>query len=412
MLGLAAALAVALALTLAGCGGDAAPRGDRIAGRRLTIYTSLPFLGPSAASAEATLAGERMALAAHAGRVGRYRIALAPLDDATVSGGGWDPGQTNANARLAVRDPTTIGYLGDLNSGASAVSIPLLSRAGIPQISPTSTAVGLTSGGPEAEPGEPQKYYPTMRRTFARVVPSDRVQAAVQVALQRAAGCRRTYVLQDPEVDGTSEANSFAVAAQAARLPVTGPVQYDPRSASFGPVATAAAQSGADCVMISALDQDGAAALTEQVARAMPDARLFAGNELAQRAFYDPAAGGVPASLDGRLTMTVATLSIGDYPPAGRRFFHAYARRYGAWQPDAIFGYEAMSLMLDAISRATRDGRGAARRSRVIHRIFATRDRRSVLGTYSIDSDGDTTLHAYGVYHVRDGRLVFAGAIG
>ena len=122
-----------------------------------------------------------MALAAVHGHIGRYRIVLRSLNDATVASDGWDPGQTNANADLAAKDQRTIGYLGDLNSGASAVSLPVLNRARIPQISPLSTAVGLTEGGPEAQPGEPQKYYPTMIRTFARVIPNDKVQAAVQV---------------------------------------------------------------------------------------------------------------------------------------------------------------------------------------------------------------------------------------
>ena len=86
---------------------------------------------------------------------------LKPLDDSTAQRGEWDPGQTTENARMAIRDSTTIGYLGEFNSGASAVSIPLLNRVGIAQVSPTNTAVGLTSAGAGASPGEPDKYYPT-----------------------------------------------------------------------------------------------------------------------------------------------------------------------------------------------------------------------------------------------------------
>jgi branched-chain amino acid transport system substrate-binding protein len=63
--------------------------------------------------------------------------------------------------------------------------------------------------------------------------------------------------------------------------------------------------------------------------------------------------------------------------------------------------------MLDAISRATRHGRAEAVQSKVLHAIFATRDRHSALGTYSIDANGDTTLDQYGVYHISRGRLLF-----
>jgi branched-chain amino acid transport system substrate-binding protein len=51
-------------------------------------------------------------------------------------------------------------------------------------------------------------------------------------------------------------------------------------------------------------------------------------------------------------------------------------------------------------------------RSAVTRAIFSTRERRSVLGTYSITHRGDTTLDSYGVYRVRAGRLVFAGPVG
>ena len=116
---------------------------------------------------------------------------LRSLDDSTAKRGEWDPVQTTANAHAAAGDNSTIGYVGELNSGASAISIPVLNRAGIPQISPTSTAVGLTSGAVGAAPGEPAKYYPTRIRTFARVIPSDAVEAAAQVRLQKSSDAPR-----------------------------------------------------------------------------------------------------------------------------------------------------------------------------------------------------------------------------
>jgi branched-chain amino acid transport system substrate-binding protein len=92
-------------------------------------------------------------------------------------------------------------------------------------------------------------------------------------------------------------------------------------------------------------------------------------------------------------------------------FFADYSQLYGTPQPYAIYGYETMSLMLDAISRATHGGKIAAQRSKVVAAIFKTRNRHSVLGTYSINGNGDTTLTRYGVYRVVDGRLEFARAI-
>lgn len=397
---------------LSGCGatkqiaGDRVP-GDQIAGVVLTIYASIPLRGASSVSGMAVLNGERMALAAARGRIGRDRIALVPLDDATISRGGWDPGQTTANARLAAQNRTTIGYLGDLNSGASAVSIPLLNHAGIAQISPASAAVGLTMGGPGSSPGEPQKYYPTGVRTFARVVPSDAVQALAQARLQLSDGCTSTFVVDDDEVDGQDTAASFEAVAESLSLKIAGTQSFEPSQTSYRSLGAAVASSRADCVLISAITEDAAARVTDRIASALPHALIFATAGLADSTYTDPALGGLAPAIDPRVLITGATLDPRAHSAAGRRFLVDYDRRYGAPQPDAILGFEAMSLMLRAITRATDGGRRPARRSQVVAAIFHTHARHSLLGTYSIDRAGDTTLKTYGVYRVVRGQLRF-----
>ena len=359
----------------------------------------------------AAVLGARLALAQAGGRIGQYRVALKVLDDATVARGGWDPGQTTINVRLAVLDPTTIAYLGELNSGASAVSIPPLNRAGIPQVSPASGAVGLTESGPSAFPGEPQKYYPTGVRTFARVAPNDTVQANAQVRVQKSIGCHKTYVLNDGEVDGADAARSFAVAAQATGLPLAGIQAFARNATSYTALAASVAQTHPDCVLISADTESGAARLTAQLAATMPDVRIFGTAGLAESTYADPAQGGIPLAVDPRVLLTAPALSLAQYPTSARAFTAAYERRYGPVEPDSIFGYEAMSLLLSAITRATDGGTEPAIRSAVRTALFATRDRRSVLGTYGIDGAGDTTLRRYGVYAIVDGHLTFWQAV-
>ncbi len=409
---LAIALLAALAAgaALAGCG-TKEKAGSRIPGRTLTIYASVPLRGDSRVSGMAVISGARLALSQVHGRIGDYRIALRVLDDATIQRGGWDPGQTTINARTAVLDPTTIAYLGDLDSGASAVSIPPLNRAGIPQVSPTSTAVGLTSAAPGAFPGEPQKYYPSGVRTFARVVPNDTFQAVAQVRAQQSMGCHRTYVLNDDEVDGADAARSFGLEAQAAHLRLAG-IQAFPRNAtSYAPLAAGVAKTRPDCVLISADTESGAVRLTRQLAAAMPNVTIFGSAGLAETTYTDPAQGGIPLSIDPRVVLTAPTLAESQYPASARAFNAAYQRRYGSVEPDSIFGYESMSLLLSAIDRATGGGTEPAVRSAVRAALFATHDRHSVLGTYSINRDGDSTLRRYGVYVIVSGRLTFWRAI-
>jgi branched-chain amino acid transport system substrate-binding protein len=397
---------VAVVAIVGGCGSDHKVA-NKISGQTLTIYTSLPLHGASAVSGQAVLGGARIALDQVHGRIGRYRIVLRWMDDSTAKRGSWDPGQTTLNAHEAMNDHTTIGYIGEYNSGASAISIPLLNRMGIPQISPTSTAVGLTSNGIGAAPGEPEKYYPTGIRTYARVVPSDAIEATAQVRVQQEAGCNKTFILDDGEFDGDDAEASFQVAARAAHLKLAGVQTFDPRLKDYRPLAAAVAKTNADCVLISAITEDNAVLLAKQVGQAMPDAKLFGTGGLAESTFANPEQGGIPRSLDPRVLITAAAVGPGASPPAGQAFYDRYQLRYGDPEPYAIFGYEAMSLMLSAVARATDDGTQPAQRSKVRAAIFSTRARRSVLGTYSIKPDGDTTLRRYGVYRIVRGRLRF-----
>jgi branched-chain amino acid transport system substrate-binding protein len=409
------ALVAAAAAAVIGLGGGGSSKGalpgDRIPGRTLTIYSSVPFHGASRVSAQAVVGGEALALSQVHYRLGRFRLVFKALDDSTLQRGEWDPGQTTLNARIAIRDPTTIGYIGDFNSGASAISIPVLNRFGIPQISPASTAVGLTSGGPGAAPGEPDKYYPTGTRTYARVVPSDAVQAVAQVRLQESAGCTKTFVLNDGEVDGFDTAASFTVAAEHSNIRVVAMQPFDPKATDYRPLASAIGQSGADCVLISAITGTSAVLLVEQVAAALPGVKLFGSAGMAESTFANAAQGGIPPALDPRVTITVPTLDAAAYPAAARAFYNAYAQEYGVPQPYAIYGYEAMSLLLSAMDRATEHGTAPPRRSNVVKALFATRNRRSVLGTYSIEQDGDTSIRRYGAYRVLSGQLAFWKAI-
>jgi branched-chain amino acid transport system substrate-binding protein len=397
---------LAVGALLTGCGSKLAI-GVQISGRTLTIYGSAPLHGASRVNAEAAMAGASMALSAIHGRIGKYRINFKPLDDSTAQRGEWDPGQTTVNARVAVQDRSTIAYIGELNSGASAVSIPLLNRAGIAQVSPASTAVGLTDNGPGAYPGEPQKYYPTGVRTFVRLVPSDAIQALAQVRLQQSVGCRRTYVLDDGEVDGVDTAASFSATAQSAALQVAAVQAFDAHATDYQSLGTAVALTGSDCVLISAITESNAVPLTKQLAASLPHAKIFGSAGVAESTYTDPLQGGIPSALDSRLVITVATLDPAAYPEAGRRMLLDYAKRYGPPQPAAIWGYEAMSVLLGSIARASDSGTRAIRRSGVVSALFATRNRRSVLGTYSIKADGATTIRRYGVYRVLAGRLSF-----
>ena len=186
-----------------------------VSGDTLTIYSSLPLQGTSKGQSEAVISGERLALEQAGGKVGKYKINYVSLDDSTAQNPGTaDEAQTGQNARKAVQDKTTIFYLGEFNSGGTKVSLPILNKANIPQISPSNTAVGLTTDEPGADPGEPTKYYPAQKRTYARVVPKDTIQGAALATTMKEDGCKSVHIFNDKTTYGAGLARNVESAAK------------------------------------------------------------------------------------------------------------------------------------------------------------------------------------------------------
>jgi branched-chain amino acid transport system substrate-binding protein len=396
-------LTVALAFGVAACGSSdksSTSGGGSTGSTNLTIYSSLPLQGDSRPQSEAVVNGEKLALQEHGGKVGKYTIKYVSLDDSTAATGKWEPGATSSDARKAAQDKSTIAYLGEFNSGASAISIPILNEAGILQISPSNTYVGLTrSEG--ADKGEPDKYYPSGKRTYGRVVPADHIQAAAQVAYQKAQGCKKTYILNDKEVYGKGIADAVQNDGKAQGLQIAGNDGIDTKAANFRSLATKIKGTGADCMFFGGITDNKAVQVWKDVGAANPTIKLFGPDGVAESAFTTK----VPASLQTRTFITNPTLDPKLYPPAAQDFFKTYKQKFGKTpEPYAIYGYEAMQVALLAIQNAGDKGND---RQAVIDQFFKIKDRDSVLGKYSIDANGDTTLSDYGGDKVKGGQLVF-----
>ena len=166
----------------------------------------------------AVLGGARLALAQARGRVGRYRIVLRVARRLHRSASQLGPGQTTVERADRRPGPDHDRLHRGFELRRQRDLVPMLNRVGIPQISPASTAVGLTTAGPGASPGEPQKYYPTEIRTFARVVPSDAVQAGVAGEASAGGGMPAHVRGRRREVDGEDDGHEFP-AHRASRRP-------------------------------------------------------------------------------------------------------------------------------------------------------------------------------------------------
>jgi branched-chain amino acid transport system substrate-binding protein len=408
-LALLSCLFAVFALTVSACGddddgGDGGGGGE--AGDTLNIYSSLPLQGAQRLQTTAMVQGIRLALKQAGGKAGDFTIKYTSLDDSTAQAGTWTPEAASANARRVAQDESAIAYLGEFNSGASAISIPILNEVPIAQVSPANTAVGLTSDEPGADEGEPDKYYPTGSRNYLRVVPKDTIQGAALATLMKDDGCTAVAILNDKEVYGAGLARNIEASAKEQGLEVTGNEGIDPKAPNFRSQAASIKSDGADCFVFSGVTPNGAVQLYKDVSAAIPEAKLYGPDGVSNPEFYNPSEGGVPPEIGNKTKITVATLSPDEYPPEGKKFFEDFSREYGVENPDvyAIYGYEAMNLVLDTCKEL---GSDCSDKQAMIDALFQTKARKSVLGTYDIDENGDTTITDYGVYDVKGGELVF-----
>jgi branched-chain amino acid transport system substrate-binding protein len=404
-------VALVLAVAFAACGGDDndATGGTSDSGTKtLTVYSSLPLQGAQRPQTTDLVKGVKLALEQAGGKAGDFAVQYESLDDSTAQAGAWTPEATQSNARKAAQDDSTALYIGEFNSGASAVSIPILNEAGVPQISPANTAVGLTSDEPGASPGEPEKYYPSQTRTYTRIVPKDTIQGAALATLMKQDGCTKVFMTNDKEVYGAGLAKNIQLAADANQLDIVANEAIDKNAPNYRSLASKAKGDGADCFVFSGITANNAVQLYKDFSAAIPDAKLYGPDGVAEAGFADPKEGGIPDDVAAKVKLTVATLSPDEYPPEGQEFFDAFRDKYDEPNPNpyAIYGYEAMRLALDAIQRS-----GTGSKEDIIKALFDTKDRQSVLGAYSIDENGDTTLTDYGVYTVEGGELQFDSTI-
>jgi branched-chain amino acid transport system substrate-binding protein len=387
-------------VTLAACGssGSSGGGGACVSGNTLTVYSSLPFDPTDRKQSTDVVDGEKMALQKAGNKVGKYNIKYVSQDDATPAEGKWEAGQVSSNARTAAQNKNTIVYLGEFNSGATAVSLPILNRSGILQISPSNTAVGLTKKS--ADPAEPAKYYPTGKRTYGRVVPADNIQAAAQVTYMKNNGVTKLFVLDDKEVYGKGVGDAVAADAKEGGIQVLGDEGIDPKAANYRSLGQKIKSAGADGMFFGGITANNAVQLWNDVHAANPALKMFGPDGVAQSDFTEKL-----GPSQANTFVTNPTLPEQLYPPAAKEFFTAFKSKYGDDpEPYAIYGYEAMNAALQAIKNAGDKGNC---REDVIKGFFAIKNKQSVLGTYSIDADGDTTITDYGGNRVQGGKLTF-----
>jgi branched-chain amino acid transport system substrate-binding protein len=375
-----AGIVLLLALSLAACGDDDGTKESLIVGDSLTVYSSLPMRGTHADVARDLVLAEKLALKEAGGKAGPFTVAYVALDSADPETQRWSPARVASNARVAVQDRQTIAYLGELETGASAISVPILNEGGILQVSPRDTFGGLTARGAR---GEPEKYYPSGRRTFARMVPGDDEQARALVDVMRSQGVRRILLADDREVAGVSLGDRVTRLAPGAGIEVVERRRMDPDDDVEDGIEVPdgivrdVRRKQADAFLYAGTYRPFAAEVLKAVHAEDPSMRLYGTDDLALAEDLPEQAG---AAADRLVLTAVRAPRDADAQAFARRFEAAYGKEP---HPQAVLGYKAMRLVLDAIRRAGPDA--TSRRKVTQEALRQAKGPRATFGSFRIE---------------------------
>ena len=397
-----------------GLGGAASTGGEA---KELKIVSSLPMTGASLTQTQTIANAMQLRLEQANGEAcdGSVKLSYEAWDDASAALGKWDPAVETENANKAAADKSIIAYLGTFNSGAAKLSMPILNQAGpLLMLSPANTYPGLTKPG-KGEPNEPDVYFPSGVKNYARVVAADDIQGAVAARfVKNELKAATVYILDDQELYGKGVADVFEATATEIGLTVLGHEGIDTKAADYKALMTKISTSNGgkapDAIYVGMVVDNNASQLLKDKVSIMGDNTVvkFVGPDGIQtQAFID----GAGADVAEGVYASVGGLPFEKLPAAAQQFKKDYDAKFGGDlnEPYAVYGYEAMNVTLAAIEAVCAGGGDPSDREAVRAAVFATKDFDGVLGKWSFDENGDTSLTDMTFYSVQAGKYETVG---
>jgi branched-chain amino acid transport system substrate-binding protein len=343
----------------------------------------------------------KLVMQEHGWRAGDHRVAIQVCDEASA-GEPLDAGKCKRLASAIAQNPTVVAVMGPTSSACAAAMLPLLNRAAggpVPLVSFSNTYLGLTRDGPGVEEGHPASLYPSGRRSYLRTVPADDAQAAAALIVARDGGARRTFALHDGSAFGKGVAASFQAAAEREGVSPVGLSEWDPEARNYRALAARVRAARPDAVYLGGVATSNGPRLVRDLGAALgPDVEL-----LGPDGFNQPTAlvEGAGERAQG-LVITLAAAPVQALPAAGRRWSAEYTRRWGS-KPCcyAVHAGQVAEIVLDAI------GRSDGGRAKVLDNLYDTTVRGGLVGDFSFDRFGDSTLTSIAVYRIDGARIRF-----
>ncbi len=263
----AVAAAAALALTACSSGDDTA-NGDASGGAKtLVIGTDLPLQGTSTAASQSTNNMIKLYLEQIGSKVGDYTIQLKEYDDATAAKGAWDDATCAKNAQDHVANANEVAVMGTYNSGCAKIIAPVLNQdpnGPMLMVSHANTNVGLTKAW---EPGEPEKYFPTGKRNYARVVTTDDFQGQADAQfMAKDLGVKKCFVINDNQTYGKGVAKAFVDEAKKQGIEILGEEAWDYKQPNYSAFFEDIKSTNPDCLFVGGIhDNNGGQLFKDKV---------------------------------------------------------------------------------------------------------------------------------------------------
>ncbi|SEQ59507.1 branched-chain amino acid ABC transporter substrate-binding protein [Microlunatus flavus] len=352
-----AALGAIAALSLTACANGTNGGGDTGSGggtpTDLIISTDLPLQGASASTSESTNNLIQLYLDQVGNKAGNYNIKLQTYDDSTAAKGAWDDAACAKNATDHVANTNEVAVMGTYNSGCAKIELPTLNQDNMLMVSHANTNPGLTKAW---DPGEPDKYYPSGTRNFARTITTDDYQGVGAAAFAaNDLKVKKAFVLNDNQTYGLGVARAFEENAQKNGIEIVGKQSWDAKQPNYTALFQAVKASGADIVYLGGIyDNNGGQLVKDKVSVLGP-------NDGAVKLLAPDGFTGYPDLLkldqSKGMYLTFAGLTqdqLAKAGGAGAKLLDAYKAKYNK-APDGsypLYGVAAVQVILDAIAKS------------------------------------------------------------
>jgi len=360
------------------------------------IASDSPLQGTYANDGLQTTKAMRIVMEERGYRAGRHRVGYVSCDGSTPRDD-ISPAKCRRSGRAYARTRELVGVIGPFFSACAIHMMPALNRAGLAQIGPSNTYVGLTRSGFGIPDDQPERFQPTGRRTFVRLAAPDDLQSRAHAVLAQRRGDRRVYVLHDGiDVYTLGSATAFRDAAREAGIDVVGFESWDPEAPAYEALVRRVAGSDVDGVFLGGYIVSNTGKLIRELRAALgDDVTLMAPESVFPVPALRARAG---AAAEGML-VSLSQIANEKLEGPGADFLARFRKETGQ-DPCCYTVHVAQAghALLDAI--AASDGS----RESVTRELVDLRVKDGLIGDFSFDENGDVTPPLVSVYRMTDGK--------